>query len=155
MLFKRYIDDCFFIWTSTVEELENFIHHMNNQSPHIKFTSTFDSETKEVPFLDIKVSSKNEKFSTDLYKKETHRPQYLDPTSCHVGHTSKNIPYSLAYRIRRICSDDTSFELRLSELKADLLARKYNNKIIDQAFEKVRKISRQEALKKVEKKSNQ
>ena len=69
MLFKRYIDDCFFIWTSTVEELQEFILHMNSQSPHIKFTSTYDAETKEVPFLDIKVKSLNGKFSTDLYKK--------------------------------------------------------------------------------------
>ena len=39
--------------------------------------------------------------------------------------------------------------LRLSELKTELLSRSYNEKIIDQAFERARKIPREEALKKV------
>ena len=110
LLFCRYIDDCFFIWPGTVEELEDFLNHMNNQSPHIKFTSSYNSDTKNVPFLDILVSLEEGKITTDLYKKETHTPQYLHPSSCHAPHQSKNIPYSLAYRCRRICSDDEKFE---------------------------------------------
>ena len=87
--------------------------------------------------------------------KPTNKAQYLDPNSCHAAHQSKNIPYSLAYRIRRICTEDTQFEFRLTNLKQDLINRNYHNKIIDDAFEKVRKIPRKQALKKVEKKSNE
>ena len=100
MMFKRYIDDCFFVWTSSEEELKEFIKHMNSQSQYIKFTSEYDKESKTVPFLDMLVSNNNNKFSTDLFKKETFKPQYLLPSSCHVGHQSKNIPYSLAYRLK-------------------------------------------------------
>ena len=154
-MFKRYIDDCFFVWTSSVEELKEFINHMNSQSNFIKFTSEYNQETRKVPFLDMMVSNESDKFSTDLYKKETFKPQYLHPSSCHIGHQSKNIPYSLAYRLRRICSNDTNFELRLSELKTDLLSRGYYSKIIDTAFNKARLIPRSEALKKVPKKKNE
>ena len=154
LLFRRYIDDCFFIWPGSVEELEEFFSHMNSQSPHIKFTSSYNTETKNVPFLDILISMEEGKIATDLYKKEAHTPQYLHPNSCHAPHQSKNIPYSLAYRCRRICSDNEKFESRLSELKADLIARHYNSKIIDEAFAKVRLIPRKKALQRSVKKEN-
>ena len=67
-----------------------------------------------------------------------------------------NIPYSLALRIVRICSENETRDLRLSELRNMLLERDYKAKIIDAAIEKARKIPRSEALKRVEKqKSNE
>ena len=62
--------------------------------------------------------------------------------------------YSLAYRLLRICSNQEQFELRLSELKSDLISRRYKGKIIDDAFNRVRLVPREEALKKVQKRSN-
>ena len=40
----------------------------------------------------------------------------------------KAIPFSLALRLRRICSTDAKFEHRINEIKTYLLARSYNNK---------------------------
>ena len=82
-------------------------------------------------------------------KKETDRCTYLLPSSCHPGHITKNIPYSLAYRLLRICSKKEWFEERLVELKGYLQARQYSAKIITNAFEKVRPVNRSEALKRV------
>ena len=45
-------------------------------------------------------------------------------------------------------------EIRLSELRNDLISRQYHVKIIDDAFQRVRKISRKEALKKAVKTPN-
>ena len=90
-------------------------------------------------------------FETDLYKKKTAKVQYLLPSSCHPNHISQNIPYSLAYRLLRICSDEENFKRRLEELRQDLLLRCYKPKIIHDAFERVLKIDRKEALKKVSK----
>ena len=59
-----------------------------------------------------------------------------------------NIPYSLAYRLKRIVSTPTTFDQRLTELKQNLLDRKYKKKVIDDAFKRVKLISREEALKK-------
>ena len=104
--------------------------------------------------MDLSVSIVGGHFHTDLYKKDTAVAQYLLPSSCHPSHITKNIPYSLAYRLKRICSSGDQFELRLQELKMDLTSRRYKAKIIDQAFARVRAIPREEALKKVVKKSN-
>ena len=42
---------------------------MNSAHSHIKFTSTYDVQTKSIPFLDMWVTLKEGKFITDLYKK--------------------------------------------------------------------------------------
>ena len=102
-----------------------------------------------IPFLDTSCSIVNGVIKTDLYKKETDRNQYLLTSSCHPAHVTSNIPFSLALRIVRICSDPEDREQRFSELRSMLLARDYKSKIIDSCIEKARQIPRQEALKKV------
>ena len=149
LMYRRFIDDIFFVWTGSVEELSNFLTHMNTQHDYIKFTSNYNVETKSVPFLDMTVSIENGQFVTDLYKKETSICQYLLPSSCHPAHQSKNIPFSLAFRLRRICSREEDFEKRLDELKCDLLSRQYHPKIIKAAFDRIRLIPRLEAIQKV------
>ena len=149
-LWSRYIDDIMFIWDGNAEELEEFIKHLNKQHETIKFTATYNVETHEIPFLDMTVSINEEgQIITDLYKKETARVQYLLPSSCHPAHITKNIPFSLAYRLKRICSEPEIFSKRLEELRHDLISRNYNPKIIETAFQKVKCIPRQEALKNV------
>ena len=57
----------FFAWSGTEEELKKFIAHMNSAHSHIKFTSTYDVQTKSIPFLDMWVTLKEGKFITVLY----------------------------------------------------------------------------------------
>jgi len=63
-----------------------------------------------------------------------------------------NIPYSLALRIKRICSQMEDFIRHLDILKVDLLSRGYKKNYITKAFEKVIPMDRKSALKKVDKK---
>ena len=91
---------------------------------------------------------------TDLYRKETDRNQYLLTSSCHPAHTTQNIPYSLALRIVRICSQPEDRERRFEELKNLLLARDYKLGVIQNAIHKARLIPRLEALRKVERPKN-
>jgi len=118
---KRYIDDILLIWTGTEEELKAFLEFLNSLHPTIKFTHDYDFTTKSVNFLDTKITIKDGNISTDLFQKETHSDQYLLPTSTHPPHCTKNSPYSLAYKLKRICSEEDSFEKRLEELNAVLL----------------------------------
>ncbi len=70
ILWKRFIDDIFFI-----EELTQFIGHLNSCHPTIKFTVTI-SKT-EVDYLDAMVKVDNEgQIYTTLYTKptDTHIP---------------------------------------------------------------------------------
>ena len=77
---------------------------------------------------------------------------YLLPSSCHPAHISKNIPYSLAYRIVRICSKPGLRDVQFSKLRNFLLSRDYNSSIVDSAIVRAKAIPREVALKKVEKK---
>ena len=54
LVWFRYIDDVFFIWTHGKEKLEEFLKYLNNYHPNIKFTQEFNKEN--ILFLDVKVS---------------------------------------------------------------------------------------------------
>ncbi len=54
LIWMRYIDDIFLIWTHGQEELQNFIAFCNSRHPNIKFTS--DQSRNSVAFLDVTVS---------------------------------------------------------------------------------------------------
>ena len=140
------------MWNGSVEDLEEFMKEINCHNKHIKFTAQFDVKTKSVPILDMQVSIDEKGFiQTDLFPKETAKYQYLLPISCHPSHITKNIPFSLAWRLLRICSNPRDFSKRLEELKLDLSSRNYHPKIIDEALNKVKKFSRKKALEKVSK----
>ena len=78
--------------------------------------------------------------------------QLLLPSSCHPPRTCRNIIFSLALRIVRICSDDQLKEQRLEELKTRLMERKYSKRVIDKELARAREISWEVALRRVEKK---
>ena len=84
----------------------------------------------------------------DLYKKPTDRCQYLLTSSCHPAHVTDNIPFSLAYRIIRICSESESRDIRFSELKELLISRNYRPSLVDAAIEKARNIPRYDDIRK-------
>ena len=92
---------------------------------------------------------KQNKIIIDLYRKPTDRNQYLLRSSCHPNSITKNIPYSLALRIVRICSETDTRDMRLNELRQMLLDRDYKASIIDAAITRAKNVPRSEALKKV------
>ena len=66
----------------------------------------------------------------------------------------KAIPFSLALRLRRICSTDAKFKHRINELKTYLLARGYNYNFLEEQFLRAANISRTNALQTKPKASN-
>ena len=109
-LWLRFIDDVDMQWCHSIAELESFLDRANNFHPSIKFTSEVSNDNHV--FLDTVSHIQDNRLVVDLYSKPTDKHQYLLPTSCHPKHTCRNIPYSLALRIRRICSQDSTFEYR-------------------------------------------
>ena len=162
--YRRFLDDIFIIFNATTSTVHKFMDAVNQISDSIKFTiehttpyniqcedcEKCNCETScSIPFLDTLCSIKNGKIITDLYRKPTDRNMYLLTSSCHPAHVTTNIPFSLALRIIRICSEPESRDQRLSELKQLLLDRGYKAKIVDAAISKAKQIPRNEALKKV------
>ena len=93
-LWRRYIDDIMFIWKGEVNELEEFITHINTQHTHIKFTATYNQDTRSIPFLDMQITiNKDGLIETDLYKKRI--------ICCQIPQTSilSSIPYHLKYSL--------------------------------------------------------
>ena len=124
--------------------------------PTIKFTHSYNLTTRSTTFLDTCVTiDETNQISTDLYKKETDRVQYLLPTSCHPSHIFNNIPYSLALRLVRICSKEDSLTQRMTELETMLVSREYNRNVVRAAIAKAMSIPREEALKRVIKVKNE
>ena len=63
------------------------------------------------------------------------------PSSFHPGHISKNIVYSMAFRLLRICSLEKDFETNLDILKKDFLTpRGYKSNLIDEQFKRIREL---------------
>ena len=140
----RFIDDIFMIWTHSLDDLQTFTTYLNNIHPTIKFTSNHSFTS--IPFLDVSVSLCNGTITTDLYTKPTDKHQYLLQSSCHPKHTKRAIPFSLALRLRRICSSDDTFTLRTNELKTYLNKRGYNLSFLNQEIGRVNDITRSDAL---------
>ena len=89
LVWFRFIDDIFFLWTFGPTKLQQFFDVCNSFDPHIKFEQTVSSTT--IPFLDVQVILDNGKIKTDLYTKPTDTHQYLNWTSCHPCHTKAAI----------------------------------------------------------------
>ncbi|XP_078506382.1 uncharacterized protein LOC144764092 [Lissotriton helveticus] len=53
-LWRRFIDDIFFIWHGTEEQLQDYIGWLNSSDPNLKFTSNY--HTEKVEFLDIEIN---------------------------------------------------------------------------------------------------
>ena len=93
LIWLRYIDDIFFIWTHGEQELERFLKDLNNFTPNLSFTH--EASKNCIPFLDLKVKLIDGKLETDLFMKPTDRHQYLYYLSSHPEHTKCSVVYSL------------------------------------------------------------
>ena len=153
---KRFIDDVFLIFLGTVEELNQLHIYLNSSHPTMKFDAPqYDITKGSCNYLDMEISINNGHISTDIYRKPTDTPSALLPSSAHPSHTTSGNIFSMAFRLLRIVSSPTLFEVRLSELKENyLLPRDYKDRAIEEAFNRVRQISREEALKKTTKSNN-
>ena len=131
-------------WLHGRDNLDTFLQEANCFHSTIRFTAEVLND-KHV-FLDTQSRLDEDRICTDLYTKPTDTHQYLLPTSCHPKHCCKNIPYSLALRLRRICSDSNTFELRAKELTNQLHRRGYLKQDIASAIDKARQRSRDALL---------
>ena len=157
---KRFLDDLFLIWIGTSKSLHKFLQEVNSINPTIELTMSHtavpgeatedrcDCDIKDsVSFLDTECKIVEGIIETNLYRKPSDRNQYLLPSSCHPKQTTRAIPFSLATRIIRICSNKEKREIEFSKLKELLLEREYKLENINSAIEKAKAIPRANLLK--------
>ena len=142
-LWRRYIDDIIFYWRGTEAELLQFVEFLNTFHPTIKFKCkagvNYNFETRSVDFLDTTVWIDSDGYiQSTLYCKPSRMVQYLLPSSSHPSHITRNIPYSLAYRLLRIESSPKLFDTNLEKLGSELIQMGYNRHSITWLLKKSR-----------------
>ena len=148
-LFVRYIDDYFGATSSSREELERFIAHVNSFHPALKFTWNIAEDT--LPFLDLSVSIQHDHLVTSIHYKATDAHNYLLHSSSHPPKCKESIPYSQLLRLRRICSSDDDFKKQADHMTSFFSRRQYPADTIDSAAQRVSTIDRPTALQPAEK----
>lgn len=134
LIWLRYIDDIFLIWTHGRPHLEGFIAFLNEVHASIKFTSHISDN--KVSFLDTIITKEGNALATDLYTKPTDANNYLHYDSAHPPHCKKGIPYGQFLRIRRICSKPEDFKRHCLTKAAHFATRGYPLKEVAEALHK-------------------
>ncbi len=70
LIWLRFIDDIFFVFTGTLEELNQFFHDMNN-TRHKSINFTMDFSRDKINFLDTTIQISNGRLVSTLYTKPT------------------------------------------------------------------------------------
>ncbi|CAM4539466.1 unnamed protein product [Lepidochelys kempii] len=140
LLYLRYIDDIFIIWTHGKEALEEFHHDFNNFHPTINLSLV--QSTQEIHFLDTTVLINNGHINTTLYRKPTDRYSYLHASSFHPDHTTRSIVYSQALRYNRICSNPSDRDKHLQDLCQVFLQLQYPPAEVKKQIDRARRVPR-------------
>ena len=135
LIWLRYIDDIFFIWTHGEKELEKFMSSFNSFFPNLKFT--YESSKKDISFLDLKFSLSKNKLSTDFNIKPTDCHQYLHYSSGHPERRKRSIVHSQLLRVSWVCSREKDFNQHKSNMKIWFQKQEYPGKIIENEIKKV------------------
>ena len=144
LIWLRYIDNIFFLWSHDQESLDDFISFICSYSKSRNMKSTFDYDVRysqdEVDFLNCKVRIRNGQFHTELYTKDTDAHLYLLSSSCHPKHTINTIPKGQFIRIRRICSDLELYWKHAKEYIKFFAERGYNLQKLQDVAKEISKV---------------
>ena len=134
ILYLRYIDDLFLIWTGTKEQFKDFVTNLNSQHASIKFS--YQISDKSIDFLDTTVYIKNRRLHSTIFTKPTDKQNYLHYKSEHPLPLKNNIPFGQILRIKRIFSEALqSVSWSLAEFR--------HNKIVQSPHENYFNVCRQ------------
>ena len=146
LLWWRYRDDIFDIWTQGLPKLLEFTDYINSLYPTIKFELVHSHSFLHV--LDLTLHLRDGFIITDIYSKPTDSHLYLPFYSSHPPHCKRAIPYGVALRIKRNCSTNEFLQNRQDEYKGYLRSQNYPGDLVDKQFQKALSIPRPELLTK-------
>ena len=142
---RRLIDDIFYIFIGSWEQLEAMQKYMNQQHPTIKYT--FSASKSEIAFLDMVIYiDEDRRLRTKLYKKPTDCNALLHFHSHHPAHTKRSVIYSQAIRYNMLSFDDAQLQIDLYELTRTLLIRDYPLHLINGQISKALTFSQSDLI---------
>ena len=143
--YKRYIDDIFFIFLGTAQELRSHFSTINGLHPTIKYS--MDHSLTHIDFLDPTIYiGQDRKLYSSLYKKPADTDALLHYRSYHPDTTKRSIVYTQALRYRRLITKDEQLQTELQKLRTTLTARGYLKTIIDKGFARIKTLTQHDLL---------
>ena len=97
-------------------------------------------------FLDTTVYLENGWIKTDLHFTPTNKHQYLRMDNCRAFHCKASIPYSQAFRLCRIWSEEQVIKKGASELKQYFLSQGYNEQHLNKQLQRALNTPREACL---------
>ena len=93
-----FIDDIFFIWTGSKEQLIRNLDELDTKHDTIKFQYKISKTSTYFPYAEKYI--KNNKLDIKIYRKETDRQSFFHIDSENTKSLKNSIPYSQALRIK-------------------------------------------------------
>ena len=119
LIWLRFIDAIFFIWTDGEGSLKEFLafYQKYSETKNMKSVIKFQisQSTKTINFLDVYITLYQQTLPTTVSSKPTDAHIYLNPKSCHPEHMIRNIPKSQFLRLRKICYDTSDYIKKSNE----------------------------------------
>ena len=156
LIWKRFIDDIFSVWTLSESDISTFVNFANNFHSTIKFTCEISPQS--ITFLDTTVY-KGPKFPSSgildvkTYFKPTETFQYTHFSSCHPSSVKKGFIKGEALRLLRNNSVEESFENDKLNFANRLHDRGYPKEFVTNILSEVKFTERNNALNKQRKTS--
>jgi len=135
----RYRYDIFDLWQQGLAALNSFTEYINSLYPTINLNWSFPK--------DVSLHLVDGVIQTDVYSKPTDSHLYLTPSSAHPKHVLKAIPFGVASRLCRNCSEDNFLKSRLEEYKSYLIDQGYPAELVSHEFSRAARIPRNDLLK--------
>ena len=147
MLYLRFIDDIFMIWTKSENELKIFMKDLNTKHTSINFDFKYSKD--KIEFLDtLFYIDQHQKLQTALYQNPTDSQNYLYANSKHSYSLRKNIPYGQALTIKRICLTFQKYVKHSRALIAKFVDKGYDERTIKTQIESLDHLERSSLLNK-------
>ena len=140
IFYKRFIDDCFYIWrshgdsTSAIQEYESFKTELDHYGL-LRWTHTPLSNRTQFLDLTITYESTPHRLTFRTYQKKENLYLYITPHSAHPPGILKSLVYGLLrkYQIQNTYKED--FNEMVSKLFSRLLARGHNPTTLARLFQ--------------------
>ncbi|XP_075207972.1 uncharacterized protein LOC142312872 [Anomaloglossus baeobatrachus] len=133
IVYKRYIDDLFFIWDDSDNNLHDFLKCIVNNEWGLTFTPTI--EKGSIDFLDLTIAHDKGTIYTKTFFKKVDSNGYIDFTSSHYNKWLTNVPRNQFQRVRRNCTLDRDYKEQAMVLKERFLDKKYPPALIKKAYQ--------------------
>ena len=148
VLYVRYIDDIFGIWTHGIDKLMEFANAIGSYNQSIRFTIEHSYSTGRLSFLDTLISVQPcGSCTTELFVKPMAVPIILNFASAHSMSTKKAMLNEQINRAVRLSSDGDACKRSLHQMKGLFISYGYPEHLVDSAARSAMSRSRHHSVR--------